>query len=89
MTGAEKCASGVNSEMHARTENGASRRLRLQCVPGLSPSNFLVFSAQCYCAYFFCAIKVNETKLRPLIQFVKCSNQVVVKKENETVLRPQ
>ncbi len=37
LTSAEKCASGVDSEVAARTGNGASRRLCLMCVPGLRP----------------------------------------------------
>ncbi len=46
LTGAEKCASGVDSEVAARTGNDVSRRVCLRCVPGCQRARFLctVFS---------------------------------------------
>ncbi len=42
LTGAEKCASGVDSEVAARMGNGALRRSRLRRVPGESKSKQIV-----------------------------------------------
>ncbi len=36
LTGTEKCASGVNSEVPARIGNDASRRFRPRCLPAAS-----------------------------------------------------
>ncbi len=36
LTGTEKCTSGVNSEVAARTGNNASWHFRPRCVPGIS-----------------------------------------------------